>query len=99
MFFFSFCLLSSCDDDDYLNEMMLTNNTESNWHDASVNFMNSKNKVKKKKNIGTLEKYDWVYIQKEDDYFFVEFTDDDGVKHQTEKYLTNTTVSVHTVIE
>ena len=95
----SFCFFSSCGDDDYLNEMMLTNSTKFNWHEASINFMNSKNIVTKRKSIGTVERYDWVYVQKDDDYFFVEFTDDNGAKHQTEKYLTNTTVSVSTLAE
>lgn len=88
---------TACTDDDYLNEMMLSNYTIYNWHDAYIQFMDSKNNYKKKKSIGTLEKTNHTYIQREEEYFFIEFKDDNGKQHTTEKYLCASTVRVETV--
>lgn len=90
---------SACSSDDYLNEMMVSNYTEYNWHDASIQFMDSKYKYKKKKSIGTVERFDHVFVQIEGEYFFVEFKDDKGAVHVTERYLSNTTASVRTLAE
>lgn len=81
----------------YVREMMVSNLTIYNWHDAYIQFMDEKDNYKKKMSIGTVEKYDHTYVQREEDYFFIEFKDDNGKQHTTEKYLTATTVSVRTV--
>ena len=78
--------------------MLLSNYTDYNWHNAYIQFINSNNQNKKKKNIGTLEKYSSVWVDIEADYFYITFTDENGNDHQTEKYLSNGTVQVKTVI-
>lgn len=89
--------VSSCDDDDEY-EMLLSNYTLFNCNNANIQFLNSKNQNKKKKNIGTLEKHSSVQLDTDADYFYITFTDENCQNHQTGKYLSNGTVHIETVI-
>lgn len=94
-------VLSSCKNDDslpdYLNTMMVSNRTSYDWFKAEIQFLTDHGAKSKRVEIGMVERFNSVHVQKEDDYFIVIFNDKDGVQHSTEKYLTDTAVGVETV--
>ena len=95
--------LTSCKSDDsvpdYLNEMIIINGTPYDWFRAEIQFQDGKGVSTKSMEIGTVERRNQVTVQKLDPYFYIVFSDDSGVQHRTEKYLTNTTVRVETIAQ
>lgn len=91
----------SCGDDDlggnnslYSSEICITNKTTDNWHNAGVQFINSKGVNTSYLEIGKVEIQDHVYVPRKDDYFIVNYFDDNGIEHQSEKYYSNPFVDI-----
>lgn len=81
------------DDIDY-GRICITNETAYNWHNATIQFKDENEENTKQKNIGTVEINHYVYVNKLDEYFVVQFTDDDGIERESEKYFSNPYVTV-----
>lgn len=84
----------SCGDDDDDSIICIFNKTKDNWHDAGVQFINSKGVNTSYLEIGTVESGDYVYVPHRDDYFIVNYFDDNGIEHQSEKYYSNPFVNI-----
>ena len=72
----------------------ITNETSYDWHNATVRFEDEQGKVSKSVGIGAVKKDDYVYVNKQADYFVVTFTDDKGARHESERYYSNPYVDV-----
>ena len=94
-------MMASCKNDEaeYGNETCIKNKTSYDWHDAGVQFMDNNDKNVKYVNIGAVEKNGYRYVPIAADYFVVDFIDNNGKKHQSEKYYSNPYVDVSFLVK
>ena len=94
MFAMALPLIVGCKGDDIDEEVCIRNKTSYDWHNAGVQFMNVEGKKIKYVKIGAVEKNDYRYVPIAASYFVVDFVDNNGVKHESEKYYSNPYVDV-----
>jgi hypothetical protein len=82
------------DNDINSDRVCITNKTSYDWHNAGVQFQNVEGKKVKYVNIGAVEKNGYRYVPIAASYFVVDFVDNNGVKHESEKYYSNPYVDV-----
>lgn len=81
------------------DEVCIKNKTSYDWHNAGVQFMNVEGENVKYVNIGAVEKDDYRYVPIAASYFVVDFIDNSGVKHVSEKYYSNPYVDVSFLVK
>ena len=84
-------------DDD--KEVCIKNETSYDWHNAGVQFMDVEGNKAKYVNIGAVAKNDYRYVPIAASYFVVDFVDNNGVKHESEKYYSNPYVDVSFLVK
>lgn len=92
-------IITSCKSDDADSRTCITNKTSYDWHDAGVQFMDNNDNNVKYVNIGAVEKNGYRYVPIAADYFVVDFIDNNGTKHQSEKYYSNPYVDVSFLVK
>jgi len=92
-------LFFGCKGADIDTEVCIKNKTSYDWHNAGVQFMDAEGNKAKYVNIGAVEKDGYRYVPIDASYFVVDFTANDGVKHESEKYYSNPYVDVSFLVK
>jgi len=91
-------LIWGCKSDDN-DRVCIKNETSYDWHNAGVQFMDAEGNKAKYVNIGAVAKNDYRYVPIAASYFVVDFVDNNGIKHESEKYYSNPYVDVSFLVK
>lgn len=83
----------------YKERTCIKNKTSYNWHDAGVQFMDVNGRKVKYVEIGTVAINDYRYVPIEAEYFVVDFKDDNGDRHTSERYYSNPYIDISFLVD